>query len=372
MNLRTVTLSLILAFGSCRPSAAGPSGASSVPTGHLRLTFTERCPWATLQETVRRLDIDFRTLAASETELAQQDYDLGRQSFEVFVPPASGSTIPCGLLVWVGVGPARAAWHDVLSRHGLILISAIPDGTRAGFIRMRLPLDAVHNMKRRYALDETRVYVGGFSAGAGVAVHLVCGFPEVFRGGLFLMGGSFCQTWRNESGRYEPTLVRMTPSWKGDLDHLKKDLGLVLMRSSGDPIYSPQEDQAQYESLRLDGFERVSFLVVAAGGHAPPDALGFERSILALESPPKTALVIAPTKDPQPLPSQIAQAERLLATAQLELGQRTPRGAKQPPREEQRKSCERRARSYLQQVVADYPATPAATKARQLLAGIPP
>jgi poly(3-hydroxybutyrate) depolymerase len=47
-------------------------------------------------------------------------------------------------------------------------------------------------MKRLYRIDENRICVSGFSAGAGLASQLVCGYPDVFRGGYFLMGGGFC------------------------------------------------------------------------------------------------------------------------------------------------------------------------------------
>jgi hypothetical protein len=110
--------------------------------------------------------------------------------------------------------------------------------------------------------------------------------------------------------------------------------------------------------------------VLPGGGHRPPDAPSFERGLLALESPPRAALVTSPTDQPNPRPGQMGQAQRILATALLNLERKYSRQLSQGQVERFRKSAQDRARKYLQQVVSDYPTTPAAAKARQLLAGM--
>ncbi len=308
----------------------------------------------------------------SDAVLAKQEYDLAGESFEVFVPSAYKPEVAHGLFVWAGVTPVSPEWLEVFGRRKLISVTAIPVNGTLGFGRTRLPLDAVHNMKQLFRIDENRVYVSGFSAGAGVASHLVCGFPEVFRGGYFLMGGGFCVVHKTASGGYEPTLERVAPTWKGPFDKIRKDLRLVLMRAEGDTTYSPQEDRAQYLGLLLDGFERVNYIVLPGGGHRPPDASSFERGLAALESPPRPVLVTTPTDQPNPLPGQIGQAQRILATALLHLERKCPKQYSKEQVERLRKSNQERARKHLQQVISEYPTTPAAARARELLAGMVP
>jgi len=356
-------------------AVAGPGAQPATAPGAAglqRLTFTERHPLGTLAETVRRLDIHFDSMTPAAGALAKQQYDLASVPFEVFVPATYRPDAPHGLFVWVGVTPVSRDWFDVLGRHKLISVTAIPvKGTGSiGFSRVRLPLDAVHNMKNLYRIDENRVYVSGFSAGAGVASSLVSGFPEVFRGGYFLMGGGFCVVHKTASGTYEPTLLRLAPDWKGPPDQIKKDLRLVLMRAEGDTTYSPQEDRAQYTSLLLDGFQRVHYLVLPSGGHTPPNAQWFDRGLTLLESPPQAALLTSPTDQPNPQPGQLGQAQRILATALLILERKYPKEYSQDQVERLRKTAQERARSYLQQVISEYPTTPAAAQARKVLAGM--
>jgi len=361
---------LWLAWATAAACPGAQPGTAPGAVGHQRLTFTERHPLATLDETVRRLDIHFESMTPAAVALAKQAYDLANQPFEVFVPSTYKPEVPHGLFVWVGVGPISPEWFDVLGRHKLISVTAIPVQSTIGCSRSRLPLDAVHNMKNLYRIDENRIYVSGFSAGAGVASHLVCGFPEVFRGGYLLMGGGFCVVHKTASGNYEPTLERLAPDWKGPLDKLTKDLRLVLMRAEGDTIYRPREDRAQYTSLLLDGFQRVNYLVLPGGGHRPPNAYWFDRGLTVLESPPQAPLLTSPTDQPNPLPGQLGQAQRILATALLNLERQYPRQYSKEQVERLRKSAQDRARKYLEQVISEYPTTPAATQARHLLAGM--
>jgi hypothetical protein len=142
------------------------------------------------------------------------------------------------------------------------------------------------------------------------------------------------------------------------------------MRAEGDTTYSPQEDRAQYTGLLLDGFERVTYIVLPGGGHRPPNAPWFERGLVALESPPRVALVTTPTDQPNPLPGQIGQAQRILATALLNLERQYPKQYSKEQVARFRKAAQDRARKYLEQVVSEYPTTPAAAKARQLLAAM--
>ncbi|HEY5915054.1 MAG TPA: hypothetical protein VJA21_31050 [Verrucomicrobiae bacterium] len=65
------------------------------------------------------------------------------------------------------------------------------------------------------------------------------------------------------------------------------------------------------------------------------------------------------------------QAQRLLATAQLVLERKPPPDFDKAAQERHRTSNGDKARQYLRQILDEYPSTPAAGKARQLLPGLP-
>src|SRR5206468_4218854 len=104
------------------------------------------------------------------------------------------------------------------------------------------------------------------------------------------------------------------------------------------------------------GFEHVSLLVLPRWGHVNPSGTWLARGIDALEhssahKPPTTA----PTKDPNPQPGQVAVARRWLSTAQWYLKFRMSKDAA----------------PYLRKVVEDYPTTPSAAIAKELLEKLP-
>jgi hypothetical protein len=151
------------------------------------------------------------------------------------------------------------------------------------------------------------------------------------------------------------------------VDRLKQEIRLVIMKGGTDAEWIPQEGRCDYEALRLDGFTRVSYLEVPGLGHRPPDASWFEKGVAALNhgvslTPPDTS----PTKEPHPLPSQIAQAQRILAAGRYYLELKPP-PVPVPAKDRIRKSYQDKARQYLQRVLEEYPTTPAAVRARELL-----
>jgi predicted esterase len=233
---------------------------------------------------------------------------------------------------------------------------------RAGAIRCWLALDAVHNLTRRYTVDGDRIYIGGFSAGGGRALHDVQWFPDVYRGAYSMMCSNLYRNRKNEAGKWERTLL-LNERWSKQvpLERLKKELKIVILRGALDPQWTPADGRSEREGLQFDGFERVSFVEVPKTGHALPPAAWFERGLVALEAPPKKPQTDAPA-GPAPGPGE--RADRILATALLYLDEW--KGARQR-RPESAAESEASARRYLRQILDQYPTTPAAARARTLL-----
>lgn len=365
MHARSVVFSVILVLtlglSGIRASTRAPAA-----TGQLHLTFTESSPLSSVDTILRRLD-----MAEHPPEnMEAMAYEL---SFDVYVPPDYRPNMPYGLLVWMGMSDVPSAWLGVLARHRLILVCT--NNLKGRPARYGAALDAVHNLKKLYNIDEERVYASGFSAGGQLATHMVRCFPEVFRGGLFLLGGYFYLSRQNENGWRDPTVEAAYPFWKGRLDELKKTTRLVIMRGGRDPQWTPQEGRADFQALCLDGFTHVTYFEVPGLRHTLPNTVWFAKCVAALDqSRPMTLPITSPTTKPNPLPGQISQAQRILASAQyyldlkpLRMPKAIERKALKDELEEMRDAPQEKARKYLQQVLDEYPTTPAAARARSLL-----
>jgi predicted esterase len=354
-------ISLLIGIAAAATDLCAQSVKPSTATGLLHLTFAERSPLSAMEVVLKRLEM---TSLPADAQAAF-GYDLSRETFDVFVPPDYKPNSPCGLFIWTGVSEFGSGWLEVLSRHKFIAASAnTSEGHTALYGK---PLDLVYNLKKAYTIDEGRIYISGFSAGGGVAAHLLRGYPEVFRGGLLLMGGYFYLSRQGADGRRDPTVEEELPHWKGPLEQIKKEVKLVIMKGGKDPWWTPQEGRSDYQALWLDGFRHVTYLEIPGQDHRPPDSSWFEKGVAALDhsqvlEPPLTS----PTKDAKPLEGQQLQAKRLLMTAQYHLEVQPPKRTKEIE-ERIRKSEREKARKYLQQVIDEFPTTPSATKARELM-----
>ncbi len=284
----------------CLPAAglAGRSTTAADGSKQLHLIFTERSPLSTLDVVLPRFDPNRSSQKPTDAARASLEYDLAKESFEAFIPSTYQSDVPHGLFVWISAGNAEVppGWLDVFRRHKLIWVSANNSGNqRYAPIRMGLALDAVYNMRKRYNIDDNRVYVSGFSGGAGVASFLLRGFPSTFDGGYLLMGYLFHNGHTSDKGRWEAETPRGT--WDGPLDQIKRDMRLVILDGEGDPTAPPGARRADSQALVRDGFQHVTFFEVPGLGHRLPDAIWFEKGIVALEARSGTSLVSSPVPD---------------------------------------------------------------------------
>jgi predicted esterase len=182
-------------------AALGATGApADEPTG-LRedVVFSEYTPLSANAELVRRMLSPLAaaqvqaTLSESHEKLLEQSVDLAAEKFVLYVPPQAP---PHGYGLLVFVPPWEDArlppgWAQVLDRYGVIYVSAARSGNEANVMARREPLAllAAYNVLKRYPVDPTRLYVGGFSGGARIALRLALAYPDLFSG-AFLNAGS--------------------------------------------------------------------------------------------------------------------------------------------------------------------------------------
>ncbi len=131
-------------------------------------------------------------LAAAGRSLGGMPVDLTKERYLLYAPsrePAGGY----GLLVFIPPWSAQQApigWPEVFERAGVIFVSAANSGNDANAFGRREPLAvaAAQAVMVRYPVDPGKVYVGGFSGGARVALRVALGYPDLFRGVLLNAG----------------------------------------------------------------------------------------------------------------------------------------------------------------------------------------
>lgn len=113
-------------------------------------------------------------------------YDSKQQTYELFVPPnyKAAQAAPLVLFISPSKQPTGLAqWRSVCEEHGAIFVSPYDAGndcdTRE---RVRIVLDVLDDVRRRYAIDPDRTYIGGFSGGGRIACAIAFSLPEYFGG----------------------------------------------------------------------------------------------------------------------------------------------------------------------------------------------
>jgi predicted esterase len=329
--------------------------ADDAKTGAYSTTFTDRSPQSAIAFQAGRFGWNMTQLKASEFE---KDYDLSNESFEVFVPESYKTGEKWGLFVWVspgGGGRLHENWREILEKHKLIWIGPNKVGNeRAIWCRMGLAIDAVHNMKKNYDLDPNRIYISGASGGGRIASMLGVCYPDIFKGGIYMIGCNFYKemTAPNSGGKvwhrgYAPPPATI-------LMQAKKSVAHVLLTGETDP--NREQTHVYYDEFKKDGFASVTYIEVPKMGHQPPDREWFEKGLIAAMEDLITAKAEAPkVSEPKAKPAAAApttdDADKLLRNAKVYI-------------DNQRWSD---ARDRLQNILAKYPDSPAAKEAKVLL-----
>jgi hypothetical protein len=302
---RILALAVLLVAG---PAFAGPDE-----------TFSLYSPLASNTALVDRLlsplaaETGRRQLASAGGSLAEQPLDLAQERFTLYVPP---KTPPQGYGLLVFVSPSDQAslpfgWASILDRYGLIFVAAQRSGNDQSVIGRRAPLalEAAWNVQHRYAIDPARMFVGGFSGGARVALRLALAYPDLFRG-AFLNAGSdpiaVSPAMLPERALFEQFQARSRIAYvSGALD----DTGAVAM------------DTASLASLGrwcvFGGASRTT----SGAGHQIADARGLGQALEILDrtaAPDASRLAACRVRIDREVEGRIAQATALVSAGDSE------------------------------------------------------
>ena len=300
MRIATLALCALAGVSVCAASslAAAPATAPS-RAEELDLAFAQRSPLSSIDVQRARYGV--------ERDKANL-YDVAAERFRVHVPDAfNEESIGWGVIVWCDAGRGARVPRDLvelLAAKKLIAVATHDAGNDRGVgVRVGLALDAVHNLRLRYAALEThRTYVGGISGGAKVAQMAAMAFPEVFDGAICCAGANWYAdvpvpgkpntAWRQSFRKPPPR------TFAEARDHV----GFILITGPRDGNYTPMRTIFE-RGFQGDGFKHASFYEVPGLGHQSPPAEWFERAIDELDALPKARVKKLPATRPAARPA---------------------------------------------------------------------
>jgi predicted esterase len=140
-----------------------------------------------------------------------------------------------------------------MDQQNLIYISADRAGNRKPVIRrMTLATQAVKAAAQRWAFDDRRIIISGFSGGGRVASILATQYPEAFTGALYICGVDF---WKK--------------SQAPKVDKLIHNRFVFL---TGNKDFNRDETRQIYLKYIKAGAEHSKLMVVPNTAHELPDA----------------------------------------------------------------------------------------------------
>lgn len=236
--------------------------------GMYKTAFIDPSPLSSIEVFAQRYAIPLETIATVDATGGR--YDLAKETFEVVVPESYRRERPAGLFVWVAPiefgGDQRAEIRQALSELNLLWVGANRSGNpRPKWTRVGLALDAAHNMMKLYAIDQERIYIGGYSGGGRVSSAAAMVYPEVFRGAFCYMAVDYFKNVPrpDKPGTYWPQAF---PAPERELERtLKSHHAWVLVTGSKD--YNRTQTRSFFAEYQKDGFENVKLIEIPGASH---------------------------------------------------------------------------------------------------------
>jgi predicted esterase len=249
-----------------KPAPSPVAVSDLVPGKRATVRFTESPP-----QSADPLQVRYRLMAAEEPPA----YDVSKETFDVLLPAGWDGKSPLGLFLWIDAGDQPRLpepWEKILAKHQLVYAGARRSGNpRNLFDRLRLAIDANHNLRQQLPIDGRRVYVSGFSGGSRVASMLGVAWGEMFSGTICCMGVNFYTDVAAPDGKVYGL------SYLPDeelLPLVKKHCRFALV-TGGKDFNRPNTLGAFGNGFQKEGFEHVRVFDIPEHGHylPPPEWL---------------------------------------------------------------------------------------------------
>lgn len=206
-------------------------------------------------------------------------------SYEVYTPETYDENAPAGLLVFINSGDngtINTKYRDVLKAKNLIVIGANKSGNKIDTAyRLTYAFYAVELMKRRYNIDPERVYITGNSGGGRAASHAMFYRPQLFKGGLPMVG-CMAPLSQAEAFRLKAPPMHAMPG-KSALKEAALNGRYVFL--TGEKDFNRKECEAAAAALTGKGFRKVTVMVERGLGHSNPSPAFFEKALSYVDAP---------------------------------------------------------------------------------------
>jgi predicted esterase len=262
-----------------------------------------------------RLDWEFAALTfGADAAKVPADYRSEKQRYQLFVPEDYADKKAWPLVVFISPGDdplGWRAWRKACEGGGVFFCAAYGAGNNEPpGVRVRIVLDMLDDVRRRYRIDPEQTYFVGMGSGGQVASALAFALPELC-GGAVLVGATPAP-WRPGDGRLDY------------LRHRAQDrLSVAFVAGEKDP--SRHDVEANGPPYCRDLGIRSRQWTPKGGHELPPSEAVVEiQAWLAEDLPRRRRDVEARPKlavKPDEAPDGPAQAARLTDTAQAELVQ---------------------------------------------------
>ena len=209
-------------------------------------------------------------------------------SWSVYVPANYQSDKPYGIFVYISssdTGEIPHPWIPVFDRHNLIWVGPNHAGNRVypkinTLWRHALALESVNQIKKRYHVDNERIYVSGRSGGGRIASYVAIINSDLFTGGYYIVGGNPYRAIEVAAEVYMPGFKKKPTETQ--LYRARQDR-FVMLTGSND--FNREEMRAVYDLYIEDNFHHVTYLDVPGMGHDQPPVDWFEKGVIALDEP---------------------------------------------------------------------------------------
>ncbi len=198
----------------------------------------------------------------------QYDFDLAKETFEVFVPVRRAGQERFGLLAFIPAQDAMTmprSWVSVIESKELIcLIPQRIGNDHLSGRRLGLTLAGIRHLMQRYPIDPQRVYTGGLSGGARCALHLALLHSDMITGTIAICGADFSEP----APQVAAAALRAYGSWlvPGDRVARAKTTGRFVF-VTGDRDYRHDSIRAVYRDEFVKNHFRAKFIDVPDMGH---------------------------------------------------------------------------------------------------------
>jgi dienelactone hydrolase len=210
--------------------------------------------------------------------------DLASETLHIRLPDPFDPSVPAGVLVWISPvadGRLPPLYERALDELGFIAVGADNAGNERELTdRYQLMLDAIESARRRFLIDDERVYVSGMSGGGRSAAILQCTMPDLFAGAVPIVGldsyhdaptGRGTTRWPARFGKPIPAVFQVLETRR-------------IAAITGDMDFNEPEMRIRTDLMKQDGID-IRLDTVPGMAHTLADAARFRDALRWVDEP---------------------------------------------------------------------------------------